>query len=329
MNIKPAVTVLMAVYNGHEWISNAIESVLNQSFVNFELLIIDDGSTDSTSEVVKKYQVLDSRVFYKYKKNSGLADSLNFGVNFSRSEWIARLDADDLCYRTRLFEQYSYVIMNPDVVLIGSFMDLIDRFGNHLKNFSNLPSGNNDLIFRLVNGCSFFSHSSAFIKKSALIELGGYRISLKNACDTDLWLRLSEVGRITCLPSTLVAIRSHENQMTHNNAGYEQLVESYLARVSYIMRRSSLIDPLSININSDLQPIKKYIFDFLSDRRIIKTRNFVNLIKGLIVVLSIKNILLILFLCFVNFPQIIIHFKLKFYGDKFPTKMVPHISRLM
>src|SRR6056297_1507561 len=114
------VTVLMSCYNGQKWIGNAIESVLNQTFKDFEFIIIDDGSTDSSVNIIKNYLDKDQRVRLIEKENTGLPDSLNVGVNNARGKWIARLDADDLCESQRLEKQLKVANSDDSLVLIGS-----------------------------------------------------------------------------------------------------------------------------------------------------------------------------------------------------------------
>lgn len=327
---NPKVTVLMAVYNGDQWISYSIESVLNQSFKDFELLIVDDGSVDSTRDIVKKYQEIDSRIRYESKVNSGLSDSLNLGIELARADWIARIDADDLCQRDRLQKQYDFSLKNPEVILIGSGMNLIDQSGAYIKEYSNLPQDHEALLLRLISGRSFFSHSSAFINRASLVRVKGYRTKLRNACDTDLWIRLSEVGNIAFLPDILVSIRVHDSQMSNNESGLEQLVEAYLSRVSYWTRRNNCIDPLNNSIKNDLfDEIKSRVKQELSDQKIFIVRKRVDLIKEKIRIISFGNFISTLLIIIKYCPDILIHLKWKYFGEKHSQKMANEVCQML
>ncbi|MHB8130909.1 MAG: glycosyltransferase family 2 protein, partial [Mobilitalea sp.] len=117
---RPEVSVLMSCYNASRWLSEAVDSILRQTFENFEFILIDDGSTDNTWEIIQKYRAQDKRIIALLKKNTGLADSLNIGLNEAKGEWVARLDADDISLPERLFEQFKFVQKNNKVGLLGA-----------------------------------------------------------------------------------------------------------------------------------------------------------------------------------------------------------------
>ncbi|MCP8319033.1 MAG: glycosyltransferase, partial [Candidatus Methylarchaceae archaeon HK01B] len=126
---SPKITILMSVYNGEKYLREAIDSILNQTFKDFEFLIINDGSTDRTVEILRSYH--DSRIkIITNEKNMGLTKSLNKGLKIARSEYVARMDADDISYPRRLEVQYEYMKKNPDVGIVGSWNDVIDDKGN-------------------------------------------------------------------------------------------------------------------------------------------------------------------------------------------------------
>ena len=130
----PKISVLMSAFNAEKYIGETIDSVLGQSFIDFEFIIINDGSTDQTEVIIKKYN--DERIRYFYQENSGLSKALNFGLKISEGDYIARIDADDLCYRNRLEIQLEFMENNPDYVVCGSYTDVIDENGKFIYQYS-------------------------------------------------------------------------------------------------------------------------------------------------------------------------------------------------
>ena len=163
----PSITVLMAVYNGERWLAESIQSVLDQTFTNFEFIIINDGSDDCSLEIINQFAKKDSRIRVYNKKNSGLTDSLNYGIAEARGEWIARIDADDICNLDRLQKQIEHVRINIDLVLVGSGLVIIDENGQQSK-VHLYPARHIRLTRRLSRGSPSFAHSSAFFKLSAV-----------------------------------------------------------------------------------------------------------------------------------------------------------------
>ena len=130
--MKPQISVLTTVYNGEKYIKKTIESVLGQTFSNFEYIIIDDGSTDNTKKIIDSFN--DKRIkYYYFGKNKGffeLHKPINFGLSKCKGKYIARLDSDDICYSNRIQKQYEYLITHPRIFMIGCSVELIDEFGN-------------------------------------------------------------------------------------------------------------------------------------------------------------------------------------------------------
>ena len=158
---RPEITVLMAVYNGERWLVEAIESVLTQTFEDFEFIIINDGSNDSSLEIMNDFSKKDDRIKIYSKSNSGLADSLNFGLRKSKGKWVARLDADDVCVPDRLAKQIEQIKLRKNLVLVGSNLFIIDQDCNKTGHYS-YPFEHRKLKRRIARGDSFFPHSSAF-----------------------------------------------------------------------------------------------------------------------------------------------------------------------
>ncbi len=234
----------MSCHNASRWLREASESVLAQSFGDFEFLMVDDGSTDETWNIVQEFRNRDQRVVAISKPHTGLADSLNVGIAAARGTWIARLDADDLCEPSRLEEQMRFVQSNPDVVLLGTNFVEIDERGVRGRKI-HCPSRHRRLVLHLERLQRFFPHSSAFFKREVVLTAGCYNTWNKLSEDSDLWLRLAERGRIACLEGCLVRARKHAEQISNSTSadGLSQLAYGILASVSHFLRIQGFPDP--------------------------------------------------------------------------------------
>ena len=244
----PEVTVLIAAYNAERWISECVKSVLTQTFENFEVVIINDGSTDGTLAEIKSVAETDKRIRFYSKPNTGLTDSLNYGLKVSKGRWVARLDADDLCAKDRLSKQLEAANENCALVLVGSGLTFIDSCGLPLGTFT-YPTNDAKLRQNLSRGYAFFPHSSALIRMDALKAVNGYRCHFLMSQDLDLWLRLSEIGEIHSLTEPLVYIRKHADQLSKEKGADTQVVYSHMAVVSHELRRTGAVDPLDCKHN--------------------------------------------------------------------------------
>ena len=247
----PSITVLMSVYNGARWLSESIKSVLDQTFRDFEFIIVDDGSTDNSVEILELFKAQDRRIIIISKPNTGLADSLNQGIQKARGDWIARLDADDICEITRFEKQIERARSNSKLVFIGTGLTIINEFGTKEKIYS-YPSQHEFLLRNLITARKFPAHSSSFYLTQVIRDLGGYRSRVKLSEDIDLWLRLSEVGELTSLSEPLVQLRRHSEQISHDDAGKRQLFDSIIAIVSYWIRKLGGTDPVDADETSFL-----------------------------------------------------------------------------
>lgn len=241
-NRKPSVSVLMSCYNASRWLHEAIDSVLAQTFEDFEFILVDDGSTDETWNIIQSYRDRDHRIVAVSKKNTGLADSLNVGIAQARGVWIARLDADDLCEPTRLEEQLSFVCSHRGVVLLGSGFVEIDEHGRELKKHQ-YPSDHRKLVRHLERWQKFFPHSSAFYSVDVARQVGGYNPRICRAEDRRLWLDLASRGQIASLAASLVKIRKHSAQISRDNNGKRQFCDGMAATVCYFLQKAGCKDP--------------------------------------------------------------------------------------
>ena len=177
------LTVLMPVYNAGKYLSQAIESILNQSFQNFEFLIIDDGSTDNSIEIIQSYK--DSRMHLVInEQNLGISATLNKGIEISSTELIARMDSDDISYPVRLQKQYDYFQKYPDTVLLSTSVRMIAADDSPTEDIEVTHHYN---CYNLNFICAQV-HPTVMYKRSAILSYGGYAIRYSE--DFDLWWRL-------------------------------------------------------------------------------------------------------------------------------------------
>ncbi len=198
----------MPVYNAERYIEEAIESILAQTFRDFEFVIIDDGSTDGSLGVLERYAKLDKRIRLVSRPNTGMVGALNEGLRLSKGEFIARMDADDISLPGRLVSQVQYLSSNADVVCLSGDYEYMDAKGRSLT-FIHLPKEEHEIARNALAGCPPLCHGCAMIRRNALIEIGGYDARLWPAEDVDLYLRLGEVGRLANLDEVLLRVRLH------------------------------------------------------------------------------------------------------------------------
>lgn len=208
---EPLLTVLMPVYNGASFLQAAIDSILNQSFSKFELLIINDASKDDSSNIIKLNA--DPRIRYiENHKNLGLIGTLNKGLELASCDLIARMDQDDLANAERLAKQYKLFQENKALVAAGTAIDLISESG---ANVGFVPAYTGDQqIKRALSVVCPFVHPTMMFKKSAVLQVGGYSESAYAAEDYDLWSRLATVGELTNLDEPLLRYRLNPQGMS-------------------------------------------------------------------------------------------------------------------
>lgn len=196
----PLISVLMAVYNGEKHLDKSIPAILSQSFSDFEFIIVDDGSTDNTADILKNYAAQDPRIRIISQDNTGLTRALNNGLNAARGAYIARQDADDLSYPDRLQQQYEFMETHPDTLLCGSNCD--NLYPDDSKTQWGWKSDKNiaDSIFYYTP----FPHSTAFMRTETAQKLGGYDETFLTAQDTEFWMRFAKTGKVSMIKTPLL-----------------------------------------------------------------------------------------------------------------------------
>lgn len=223
MDIAPKITVLLPVYNCELYIRTAVESILNQTYTDFEFLIIDDASTDATVSIIKKLE--DSRIQLIEKPvNSGYTNSLNYGLQIATGKYIARMDADDISHPERFAKQIAYLEAHPEVVVCGTAYKII---GND-KSIA-IPENHEAIKIGLLWG-NCISHPSVMIRKKILDEYSiQYDASREPAEDYTMWVRLLSLGELHNLQEVLLEYRLYGNQVSRKRAE-EQKKNDLLAK---------------------------------------------------------------------------------------------------
>lgn len=211
--MNPKVTVLMSVYNSEDFLAEAIESILNQTFKNFEFLIINDGSKDKSESIIKKYQ--DPRIRLISRENKGLTYSLNEGLKLAKGEYIARQDSDDISVKIRLQKEVEFLDSHLDFGMAGSNYTIIDETGKKLVT-TNIFTHHDDLKMALIT-CNQFGHGSVMMRKSVLEEVGGYDKAVGTVEDYDLWTRISRKSKVCNFEQPLYLWRKSDESVVHSN----------------------------------------------------------------------------------------------------------------
>ncbi len=211
----PEITVLLCVYNGAAHLGEAIESVLLQSFTDFELLIIDDGSTDTTPDIVKS--MCDRRIrSIRHDTNRGLITRLNEGLAEAAGRYIGRMDADDLCHRERLDRQFQFLEGHPEVGVVGSAVRIIDAKGRGRIVYQ-YPEAHEVIDWVMPFVCPLV-HPSIMMRRDLVRSVGGYSAGAVHAEDYDLWERLLPRTRFANLSQPLLGLRKHDASVTVRHA---------------------------------------------------------------------------------------------------------------
>lgn len=217
---SPSVSVIMPVYNSEAYLAASVESVLAQTFEDFELLAVDDGSTDASADILASFAARDRRVRIFRKDNSGISETLNVGLSIAQGAWIARIDSDDLMVPSRLGRQLAFIAENPKVAAVGSYYGIVDSAGIYRATRSPLPRTERELKELIARREPLaFTHPTMTFRRDVALGLGGYRRNYEPCEDSDLFARMLRLGRsILIQPEILTHYRVHPNSISSRNA---------------------------------------------------------------------------------------------------------------
>jgi glycosyltransferase involved in cell wall biosynthesis len=225
----------MAVYNGARYLRQAVESILNQTYSDFEFLIFDDGSTDDSLEILNSYLLRDSRIRIVSQANRGLTITLNLGIAEARGRLLARMDCDDIALPHRLQKQVSYLQAHPQCVLVGSRVMLVDPDGLPIREICDLQSHEKIDAALLSHGWPLV-HPAVMMRTDSLRAMGGYDEKYRTNQDHDLFLRLAEHGQIANLPDLLLHYRQHSQSISMRNLKKREDPLADILRQAYYRR---------------------------------------------------------------------------------------------
>lgn len=208
---QPIVSVVMSVHNGQDFLRDAIDSILRQTFSDIEILIVDDASTDATRDILASFSDPRVRLFFS-ESNRGLTRNLNHLIREARGVYIARMDHDDISLPHRLAQQVSFLDRNQEIGLVGASAELIDALGRKLGVVSK-PETHEEIVAHFVHS-NCVIHPTAMIRRTVLDRVGLYDEGFRYAQDYDLWLRISEISRVHNLPDVLLRYRVHAGQIS-------------------------------------------------------------------------------------------------------------------
>ncbi len=231
----PAIDVLVTVYNGERFLAQTIDSVIGQTFQDWRLIIVDDLSTDRTEEIIRSYAAREPRILLIQGEHKGIAAAANIGLAEVRAPLVARLDADDIALPERLQVQYDFLESHPDVLAVGSDVYLIDEYNKRLHR-RRAPVGWQK-IQGILQTRNCMCHPSATIRTSALQQIGGYRDKFRNSLDYDLWLRISEIGKIENIAQDLLLYRRHASQVSASGNAHRQTIYSVGAATDHFLKK--------------------------------------------------------------------------------------------
>jgi glycosyltransferase involved in cell wall biosynthesis len=257
--MKPLVSVLMATFNNAPFLSLAVDSILNQTFTDFEFMIINDASTDETSAILDSYH--DPRIIrLENPVNLNLPASLNRGLAIAQGKYIARMDSDDISYQERLAKQLQFMEAHPEIGVLGTAYGVINEKSEYVTTWT-LPQMHNELMLTLLFTSPVF-HGSAFMRADKLRQVHGYNAAYSKKQDIDLWTRLCKITRFHCLPEALYQYRIRPD---YQDRGVEKWTVSDNIRRHFI---EELIDaPVTENeyanfrLGQTADPVKKLTTD--------------------------------------------------------------------
>jgi glycosyltransferase involved in cell wall biosynthesis len=232
--MTPRVSVVMPVRDGERFLREALDSTLVQTLADFELIVVDDGSSDATPEILTEAAQRDPRLRAQWQEPGGLTVAINAGCALAQAPLIARMDADDVMLPDRLERQVAYLHANPDVALLGGGVVLVDETGNEIDR----EPGRAQLDFLARNE---LTHATVMMRAEAFVALGGYRLDQSE--DYDLWLRFDEQYGVAALADQVIRYRLHTGQFSVT-ALERQALGFLCVREAAIRRRRGEPDPL-------------------------------------------------------------------------------------
>lgn len=212
--MNPKISVIMPIYNCDKYLAAAVESILLQTFTDFELILVNDASTDDTLKIAQEYAKRDSRIkIINNKKNLNIAGSLNKGIEAAKAKIIARMDGDDISLPTRFQKQYELLTIREDVAVVGCNMLIMDSEGHEYD--KRAYASDSFTLKKNIFRYSPFAHPTVMYRKSAVKECGGYNPQYSPTEDLDLWVRIGSKYEFANIPEYLFKYRVFKQSSSH------------------------------------------------------------------------------------------------------------------
>jgi len=228
-NDTPGISVIMPAYNAERFITQAIDSILAQTYPHFELIIIDDGSSDNTATIASQYADRDPRVTLIQQARGGVSRASNTGLHAARWDWVARMDADDVALPQRLEMQISAALHDPGVIVWGSHAYQINISNKVIGLMEHGPTSDDEYEAMRASGEPFFIlNPTSLFRRDIALQVGGYNTALVAAADEELWSRMAPHGSMRVIPQKLLYYRIHSDSMTSNHMMYQQQVHAFV-----------------------------------------------------------------------------------------------------
>jgi hypothetical protein len=219
----PLVSVLMPSFNAVPYLAEAIESILGQTYRDFEFLILDDESTDGSLEIARHYAARVSRIAVIEGDHRGHTYWLNHALKIARGAYIARMDADDVSI-SRIARQVEFLERNPSCVAVGCDLITMDSEGEAVGTVRH-PTAHEEIEGQIIGGrLGVVVHAAAVMRRDALLSIGGYRVECEPAEDLDLWIRLCGVGQLANVPELLFKVRQHVASVCFSQFGKQRAI---------------------------------------------------------------------------------------------------------
>lgn len=252
----PLVSVIMPVHNAEKYVGEAIESILNQTFRDFEFLIFDDGSKDNSANIIKEYATKDTRiVFYNYKENTGYLKHLNEGIDKAKGKYIARMDADDISLPERFDKQVKFMEQNEDVGVCGTWFTTFEHYIENTMTIMKQPEHDSDLKIAIFYSCPF-GHPTV-MAKTTLLKQNKYDANFYPAEDYELWSRLIPITKFYNIQENLLFYRHHETNIS-KTASTKQQDNGVKAQILQLSQLNVIQDAYSYEDIKMLFPLHQF-----------------------------------------------------------------------
>ncbi len=235
--MEPTVSCVMTVYNTAPYLEAAVESVLAQTFADFEFIIVDDGSTDRSIQILRGFEQRDPRIRLVSRPNTGIVRAANEGIALARGRYLARMDSDDRCVPHRFAAQVRYLDEQPDCVLVGSRVMIMDPYGSPVSETKQkLTHDEIDAELLSSGGGWALVQPSTMMRTETVRAVGGYRGKFNINEDQDLFLRLAERGRVANIAEPLLWYRRHYRSVSHTQYEQQAQIRDSIVREAYERR---------------------------------------------------------------------------------------------